>query len=129
MIPSPPFAVNVTGFRDPYVFQSPHMDKILQSVGGTWYTIISGGVHSDGPSLFLYRQYESDPEFQTWEYLGQYWYGPANTTWTGAGWAGRWGFNFEVGNFFTLGASGYNPEGEILLTLGAEWSSFHKSAT
>lgn len=122
VIPSPPFAVNVTGFRDPYVFQSPHMDKILQSVGGTWYTIISGGVHSDGPSLFLYRQYESDPEFQTWEYPGQYRYEPANTTWTGAGWAGRWGFNFEVGNFFTLGASGYNPEGEIFLTLGAEWS-------
>lgn len=41
VIPSPPFAVNVTGFRDPYVFQSPHMDKVLQSVGGTWYTIMA----------------------------------------------------------------------------------------
>jgi beta-fructofuranosidase len=121
-IPSPPFAVNVTGFRDPYVFQSSQLDRSLQSDNGTWYTIISGGVHQDGPSIFLYKQYESDPEFQTWEYLGQWWHEQANTTWTEAGWAGRWGFNFEVGNFLTLDGYGFNYEGDIFATLGAEWS-------
>ncbi|KAF1953247.1 extracellular invertase [Byssothecium circinans] len=122
VIPSPPFALNVTGFRDPYVFQNPIFDDVLKSANGTWYTIISGGVHSEGPSIFLYRQYEQDPEFQTWEYLGQWWHEPANSTWTEEGWAGRWGFNFEVGNLFTLDSEGYNPHGEIFATIGGEWS-------
>ncbi|KAF2251827.1 glycoside hydrolase family 32 protein [Trematosphaeria pertusa] len=122
VIPAPPFALNVTGFRDPYVFQNPQFDRILGSSNGTWYTTISGGVHDQGPSLFLYRQYEKDPDFQTWEYLGQWWHEQANTTWMGEDWAGRWGFNFEVGNLFTLDQAGYNSEGEIFVTMGAEWS-------
>jgi beta-fructofuranosidase len=40
----------------------------------------------------------------------------------GEGWAGRWGFNFKVGNFFALDEQGANPEGEIFVTLGAERS-------
>lgn len=122
VIPSPPFALNVTGFRDPFVFQSPQFDRMLDSAEGTWYSIISGGVHQSGPSMFLYRQYEQDPLFQTWEYLGQWWHEAANTTWNEAGWAGRWGFNFEVGNLFPLDVEGYNAQGEIFLTFGAEWS-------
>jgi beta-fructofuranosidase len=122
VIPSPPFALNVTGFRDPYVFQNPNLDHLLQSCNGTWYTTISGGVHEQGPSLFLYRQYEQDPQFQTWEYLGEWWHEEANSTWTEEGWAGRWGFNFEVGNLFTLDELGYNPYGEVFTTIGAEWS-------
>ncbi|KAJ4316120.1 hypothetical protein N0V94_005608 [Neodidymelliopsis sp. IMI 364377] len=123
VIPSPPFAVNVTGFRDPFVFQSPRVDGLLKKKDGTHYTIISGGVHDQGPSLFLYAHYgdESD-NFQTWEYLGQWWHEAANTTWTEENWAGRWGFNFEVANFFALDKSGYDPDGEVFLTLGAEWS-------
>ncbi|KAF1362262.1 Arabinanase/levansucrase/invertase [Lizonia empirigonia] len=123
VIPSPPFAVNVTGFRDPFVFQNPQIDDLLKKANGTMYTIISGGVHGEGPSLFLYAHYgdESD-DFQTWEYLGQWWHEAANTTWTEEGWAGRWGFNFEVGNLFALDGNGYNPHGEIFTTLGAEWS-------
>ncbi|KAJ4296857.1 hypothetical protein N0V90_006905 [Kalmusia sp. IMI 367209] len=122
VIPSPPFAYNVTGFRDPFVFQDPSFDRLLESSNGTWYTIISGGIHNGGPALFLYRQYEQDPQFETWEYLGQWWSEEANTTWTEAGWAGRWGFNFEVGNVFTLDKNGFNAEGETFITLGAEWS-------
>ncbi|KAF2732900.1 extracellular invertase [Polyplosphaeria fusca] len=121
-IPGPPFAVNITGFRDPYVFQDPQIDRLLDSASGTWYNVISGGVHGEGPSMFLYKQYDSDPGFQTWEYLGQWWHEEANTTWTEAGWAGRWGFNFEVGNHLALDEHGYNAEGETFLTLGAEWS-------
>lgn len=122
VIPSPPFAYNVTGFRDPYVFQSSRFDRLLESSNGTWYTIISGGIHGEGPSMFLYRQYEQDSQFETWEYLGQYWSEEQNSTWTEAGWAGRWGFNFEVGNFFALDSEGFNAEGETFLTFGAEWS-------
>lgn len=86
VIPSPPFALNVTGFRDPFVFQNPQIDDILKKANGTQYTIISGGVHGEGPSLFLYAHYgdESD-DFQTWEYLGQWWHEAANTTWTEEG--------------------------------------------
>lgn len=120
VIPSPPFAVNVTGFRDPYVFQNSQLDSSLGSAPGTWYVVISGGVHGEGPSLFLYRQY--DPEFQYWEELGQWWHEPANTTWGSGSWAGRWGFNFEVANIFSLDENGYDVEGEIFTTLGAEWS-------
>jgi beta-fructofuranosidase len=123
VIPSPPFALNVTGFRDPYVFQSPVVDSFLEKEDGTWYTIISGGVQNEGPSLFLYANYgdESD-NFQTWEYLGEWWHEEANTTWTEKGWAGRWGYNFEVGNFFGLDEHGQNAKGETFVTLGAEWS-------
>ncbi|KAJ5774891.1 Concanavalin A-like lectin/glucanases superfamily [Penicillium paradoxum] len=120
VIPSPPFAVNVTAFRDPYVFQSPALDAAVNSTQGTWYTAISGGVHNVGPCQFLYRQYDSD--FEYWEYLGQWWNEPANTTWGNGDWAGRWGFNFEVGNVFSLSADGYSEKGEMFMTLGTEGS-------
>ncbi|KAF7559978.1 hypothetical protein G7046_g4165 [Stylonectria norvegica] len=120
IIPSPPFAVNVTGFRDPYVFQNPRLDNLLNSTSESWYVVISGGVHSSGPSQFLYRQY--DAAFQDWEYLGQWWHETANSTWGNGEWAGRWGFNFEVSNVFSLDEAGYSPEGEVFTTLGAEWS-------
>ncbi|KAF2847126.1 glycoside hydrolase family 32 protein [Plenodomus tracheiphilus IPT5] len=123
VIPSPPFAVNVTGFRDPFVFQNPQFDGLLEKDEGTWYTVISGGVHDKGPSIFLYANYgDEEDKFQTWEYLGEWWHEAANTTWAEDGWAGRWGFNFEVANFLTLDEHGANPEGELFVTLGAEWS-------
>ncbi|TKA66091.1 hypothetical protein B0A55_11435 [Friedmanniomyces simplex] len=123
VIPGPPFPVtNVTGFRDPYVFQSPQLDRTANSTNGTWYTIISGGIHGQGPSQFLFRQY--DAEYRDWEYLGQWWHEPANSTWGDGTWAGRWGYNFEVGNIFTLDSEGYSnsTDAEFFTTLGAEWS-------
>ncbi|KAJ5871992.1 uncharacterized protein N7529_004345 [Penicillium soppii] len=120
VIPSPPFAVNVTAFRDPYVFQNPTLDETLNSTKDTWYTAISGGVHNVGPCQFLYRQH--DPDFQYWEYLGQWWNEPVNSTWGNGEWAGGWGFNFEVGNVFNLNENGYSENGEIFVTLGTEGS-------
>ncbi|KAI8721905.1 hypothetical protein NCS52_00333100 [Fusarium sp. LHS14.1] len=120
VIPSPPFALNVTGFRDPYVFQNSRLDSLLDSNPGTWYNVISGGVHGKGPSVFLYRQH--DPEFQYWDYLGEWWHEKANSTWGEGLWAGRYGFNFEVANVFSLDEEGYNSKGEVFATLGAEWS-------
>lgn len=119
-IPSPPFALDVTGFRDPFVFQDPTLDRLLDGAEGTWYAVISGGVRNVGPAEFLYRQF--DPNFRDWEYLGQWWNETANSTWGDGTWAGRWGFNFEVANRFSLDEQGYNAEGEAFTTLGAEWS-------
>ncbi|KAK4552098.1 hypothetical protein LTR86_010634 [Recurvomyces mirabilis] len=121
VIPGPPFPVtNVTGFRDPYVFQSPQLDAAAFSPNGTWYSVISGGIHGQGPSQFLFRQYDAD--FRDWEYLGEWWREEANSSWGDGTWAGRWGFNFEVGNVFALDTEGYNADGEVFTTLGAEWS-------
>ncbi|KAF4974678.1 hypothetical protein FZEAL_8449 [Fusarium zealandicum] len=119
-IPSAPFALNVTGFRDPFVFQNSKLDSLLESEPDTWYSAISGGIHDKGPSVFLYRQH--DPEFQYWEYLGQWWHEQANSTWGEGLWAGRWGFNTEVANVFSLNQEGYDSNGEVFATLGAEWS-------
>lgn len=104
------------------MFQNPQIDSLLKKANGTEYTIISGGAYGDGPSLFLYAHYgdESD-KFQTWEYIGEWWHEKANTTWSEAGWDGRWGFNFEVGKFFALDKD-YNPNGEIFSTIRTEWS-------
>ena len=121
VIPGPPFAYNVTAFRDPYVFQNPTLDSLLHSPNNTWYTVISGGLHGKGPAQFLYRQY--DPDFQYWEYLGPWWHEPTNSTWGSGIWAGRWGFNFETGNIFTLDTDGYNPDGQFFATLGTEGSN------
>nr|AHC54391.1 fructosyltransferase [Aspergillus niger] len=120
VIPGPPFAYNVTAFRDPYVFQNPTLDSLLHSKNNTWYTVISGGLHEKGPAQFLYRQYDSD--FQYWEYLGQWWHEPTNSTWGNGTWAGRWAFNFETGNVFSLDEYGYNPHGQIFTTIGTEGS-------
>lgn len=120
VIPDAPFGVNVTAFRDPYVFQNPNLDKSVDSSPGTWYTVVSGGVHNVGPGQFLYRQ--TDPDFQYWEYLGEWWSEGVNTTWGDGTWAGGWGFNFETGNIFSLNDEGYDPEGEVFNTLGTEGS-------
>ncbi|CAG8250260.1 unnamed protein product [Penicillium salamii] len=120
VIPNPPFALNVTAFRDPYVFQNPTLDASVNSTKGTWYTAISGGVHDVGPCQFLYRQHDSD--LQYWEYLGQWWSEPVNSTWGNGDWAGGWGFNFETGNIFSLNEEGYSESGEIFVTLGTEGS-------
>ncbi|KAF5026128.1 hypothetical protein F66182_1776 [Fusarium sp. NRRL 66182] len=120
VIPDTPFALNVTAFRDPFVFKSAELDALLESDEGTWYNVITGGVQKEGPSVFLYRQ--TDPEFQYWEYLGEWWHEPANSTWGNGLWAGRYGYNFEVGNVFSIDQEGYNPEGETFITYGAEWS-------
>ncbi|KAM0243318.1 hypothetical protein ACHAPO_000163 [Fusarium lateritium] len=119
-IPDQPFALNVTAFRDPFVFKNKELDNILESEPGVWYSVISGGVQQKGPSMFLYRQY--DPEFQYWEYMGEWWHEKANTTWGEGIWAGRYGFNFEVGNIFSIDEEGYNSDGETFMTFGAEWS-------
>ncbi|KAF4552809.1 Hypothetical protein D9617_9g026000 [Elsinoe fawcettii] len=119
-LPSPPFGLDVTGWRDPFVFQDPQLDRLTSSAEGTWYAVISGGVRDEGPAEFLYRQF--DPLFRDWEYLGRWWREEANSTWGDGTWAGRWGYNFEVANRFRLGEEGNDQDGEAFTTVGAEWS-------
>ena len=71
VIPSPPFPVtNLTGFRGSHVFQSPQLDRTANSTNGTWYTVINGGIHSQGLSQFLFRQYDAD--YRDSEHLGRW---------------------------------------------------------
>ncbi|PIG69066.1 hypothetical protein AARAC_008697 [Aspergillus arachidicola] len=86
----------VTAFRDPYVFQNKDLYDTVGSSSGTWYAVISGGVHD--------------------------WSEPANSTWGNGNWAKVWGYNFEVGNVFSLDKEGYNVNGETFITLGVEGS-------
>ncbi|KAF9265775.1 Arabinanase/levansucrase/invertase [Marasmius fiardii PR-910] len=111
VIPAAPFGLNVTGWRDPFAFQDPKLDLLLDSKNDAWYILISGGEHDVGPTQFLYRQYDSD--FLQWEYLGRLWQESANTTWGDGTWAGRWGFNFEVANVFRIGSEGADLNGEF----------------
>jgi len=122
VLPSAPFGLNVTGWRDPYVFQNPQFDRLLNSAENVWYISVTGGVHGVGPSLFLYRQYHAN--FTEWEYMGEWWKESANTTWGDGLWAGRWGFNFEVGNVFGLDDQGENPNGTLFTFVGTEGSTY-----
>ncbi|KAB8230171.1 glycoside hydrolase family 32 protein [Aspergillus alliaceus] len=120
VIPVPPEGLDVTAFRDPYVFQNRDLDNTVGSSPGTWYATISGGVHDVGPGIFLYRSRGSD--FEDWEYLGEWWSEPANSTWGNGDWAKVWGYNFETSNVFSLDGEGYNVNGETFITVGVEGS-------
>jgi beta-fructofuranosidase len=65
----------VTGFRDPYVFKSPVLSKLLDSSNSTakgeHFATISGGIIDVGPKLWLYRQKE-DGNVIDWEYVGPF---------------------------------------------------------
>jgi len=122
VIASAPFGLDVTGWRDPYLFQNSQFDKVVNSSEGVWYASVSGGVHDVGPGLFLYRQY--DANFTQWEYLGEWWKEAANTTWGDGTWAGRWGFNFEVGNVFGLDDRGYDEDGTLFTLIGTEGGGY-----
>ncbi|KAE8352513.1 extracellular invertase [Aspergillus coremiiformis] len=122
VIPLPPSNLSVTAFRDPYAFQSPELDTAAKSASGTWYAVISGGIHGKGPCQFLYRQNQKAMNLEKWEYLGEWWQEKTNTTWGNGDWAGGWGFNFEVGNVFSLNEEGYSSEGEMFFTVGGEGS-------
>ncbi|PYH77596.1 wild-type from A Japonicus in complex with glucose [Aspergillus uvarum CBS 121591] len=140
-----PFAVDVTAFRDPFVFRSARLDTLLSldeevarnetavqdavdawtEKNAPWYVAVSGGVHGIGPAQFLYRQNGGNgSEFQYWEYLGEWWQEATNSSWGEEGtWAGRWGFNFETGNVLFLTEEGHDPKtGEVFVTLGTEGS-------
>lgn len=111
MIPSPPIGLDVTGWRDPFMFQNTQFDDLLDSPRGSWYACISAGTREGGPCLFLYRQ--GNANFTEWSYVGPFWKEERNGCWGDGTWAGRFGFNFEVGNLFGLDAKGDAPDGTL----------------
>lgn len=120
VIPEPPAGLDVTGFRDPYVFQNSELDQSLQNAAGTWYTIISGGLHDIGPGMFLYQN--TSPDYEQWEYLGEWFHEPANSTWGNGDWSKVFGYNWETSNVFGLDTEGYSYTGAPFMTIAVESS-------
>ncbi|KAG9601740.1 Arabinanase/levansucrase/invertase, partial [Aureobasidium melanogenum] len=130
VIPSPPEGFNVTGFRDPWVFQSPQFSKLLNDTPDTWYLSVSSGIRQVGPRLLLYRQNASD--FTSWEFLGPSVSTPVNTTFSAGNFSGNDGSNYETSNTLFLDEEGENLENGVnFVTMGAESGrkthSFHYS--
>ncbi|THW80295.1 Arabinanase/levansucrase/invertase [Aureobasidium pullulans] len=130
VIPGPPEGFNVTGFRDPWVFQAPQFAKLLNDTPETWYLSVSSGIRQVGPRLLLYRQNTSD--FTSWEFLGPSVSAPVNTTFSAGNFSGNDGSNYETSNTLFLDENGENLEdGVNFVTMGAESGrethSFHYS--
>ncbi|KAJ5181142.1 Concanavalin A-like lectin/glucanases superfamily [Penicillium cf. griseofulvum] len=120
VIPEPPVGLDVTAFRDPYVFQNGELDRSLGNPQGVWYTIISGGVRDVGPGMFLYQN--TSPDFEQWEYLGEWFHEPVNSTWGNGDWSRIFGFNWETSNVVGLTREGYSYNGEPFMTIAVESS-------
>ncbi|KAJ5318363.1 hypothetical protein N7476_004783 [Penicillium atrosanguineum] len=120
VIPEPPAGLDVTGFRDPYVFQNVELDQSLDNAEGTWYTIISGGLHNIGPGMFLYQN--TSPDYEQWQYLGEWFHEPANSTWGNGDWSKVFGYNWETSNVFGLDREGYSYTGSPFMTIAVESS-------
>jgi beta-fructofuranosidase len=130
VIPGPPEGFNVTGFRDPWVFQAPQFSRLLNDTPETWYLSVSSGIKEVGPRLLLYRQNSSD--FTSWEFLGPSVSTPVNTTFSTGNFSGNDGSNYETSNTLFLDEDGQNLEkGVNFVTMGAESGrkshSFHYS--
>lgn len=79
VIPAPPDGLEVTGFRDPFMWRE----------GDTWYVIVGSGIKGVGGTIFLYRS----PDLIHWDYLGQMCTGDQSET----------GVMWECPSFFPLG--------------------------
>ncbi|KAK0530606.1 hypothetical protein OC842_003878 [Tilletia horrida] len=120
-IRAPPAGVDVTGFRDPYLFQSKAIDRALGlkgNLGKQWYATLSSGDHVQGARVFLYKQEHND--WLNWTYVGAPLAPPANTTFGEFAFTGNDGVNFECVSPTFLGPNGDDPNGIAALTMGAE---------
>ena len=103
---------SLTGFRDPYIFSSPFLASLpnanFNNATGSNFLTISGGVHGQGPRLFLYRQ-TSDEDVRGWTYVGVLVSLNAGSTFSSEGWSGNFGINFETASVTRL-----NEQGESL---------------
>lgn len=79
IIAGPPPGLDVTGFRDPFVWRE----------GDTWYALLGSGIKDVGGTVFLYRS----PDLRGWEYLHPICVGNPDET----------GTMWECPNFFPLG--------------------------
>ena len=82
VIRGPPKGIEVTGFRDPYVWKE----------GETWYMVVGSGIKDVGGAILLYRS----PDLVKWEYVHPACVGKAAET----------GPMWECPSFFPLGDGG-----------------------
>ncbi|OAL44926.1 Arabinanase/levansucrase/invertase [Pyrenochaeta sp. DS3sAY3a] len=98
-----PKDVQVTGFRDPYIALWPALDNLRGAKESCFYTLVSGGFESCGPTTFLYAISKSD--VGSWEYLGPLVdlparFSPSNSPEV------NFGLNWECTNFMSFEESG-----------------------
>ncbi|TYZ59396.1 hypothetical protein PybrP1_001614 [[Pythium] brassicae (nom. inval.)] len=99
VIMGPPAGMNVTGWRDPNVFQSKALDAVFGAGGAnssSHYLITAGGIHGVGPRIFLYHS----SNYLDWTYKGFLLSKEKNTTFSR--FSGNWGYNFETTNFLEV---------------------------
>lgn len=125
---------HLTGFRDPYAFESSVLAKILRNsmpIAGTTgdiFLTISGGIRLDadpgaGPCLMLYRQ-TLPGDLTKWTYLGPLISVPAYSSFSD--WSGNFGINFETSGVTRLNENGMayddgaDPRALNVLVLGTE---------
>ncbi|KAE8216261.1 hypothetical protein CF327_g562 [Tilletia walkeri] len=121
VIRSPPADVSVTGFRDPYMFQSKALDRAMglkSNLGQQWWATVSSGDRGKGSRIFLYKQEGGD--WTNWTYVGAPLAPESNTTFGEYAFTGNDGVNFECVTPLTLGQKGDDANGIEVFTMGAE---------
>lgn len=93
-----PEGLHVTGWRDPYFGTWEAMD-CLRGGDSSLYGTIAGGIHGQGPRLFIYAV--SPTNLARWEYLGPLIELPVHFR-PSRKWDGDFGLNWECTNFMTL---------------------------
>ncbi|EFP81689.2 uncharacterized protein PGTG_07938 [Puccinia graminis f. sp. tritici CRL 75-36-700-3] len=120
---------NLSGFRDPFVFESKEFSKFYdhssnahqlypdsneQKPRGDKYLLLSGGIRvkadpiNGGPRVFLYRQTKEN-DLRDWTYLGPILSFTAEYNQTSE-WTGGNGINFEATGFSTIDEQGLAPD-------------------
>ncbi|KAH7461414.1 Acid beta-fructofuranosidase [Phytophthora ramorum] len=92
LIKLPPKGLNVTGWRDPMPFHSKSLDKRFgfDATTGSNYLLVAGGIHDEGPRVFLYHA----EDYLNWEYQGYLLSQEKNTSFSE--YSASWGYNFET---------------------------------
>ncbi|KAI9016507.1 glycosyl hydrolase [Phycomyces nitens] len=115
VIDAPPKGLNVTGFRDPYLFRSSKLDNMLGiSSPDSVYTTVSSGIQQDGPRLWLYQS----NDWETWNFHGPLIAASGNFT-RNLKYSSRLGYNFETASYVEMPTTSTKEEW-FLVTLGVE---------
>lgn len=118
-IANSPAGLNVTGWRDPYPFQSAVLDSAFgydkRSDKESHYMLVAGGIHDVGPRIFLYHS----SNHVDWKYKGYLLSQEKNTTFSEK-YSGNWGYNFEMTAFMEIEDA--DGESHNVMVFGAEGS-------
>ncbi|KAI3648779.1 hypothetical protein MP228_006633 [Amoeboaphelidium protococcarum] len=127
----PPPAINVTGWRDPYIFQDDHIDTLLDGQLNEkkerYYMLIGSGIRGHGGAVIMYYSYD----LVTWTVFKHPVYTRRHDNYgldDGLRPFGydkfSFGFNWEVPNLLPLG-KWKDGEQLYLLSMGTEGFAYH----